>query len=229
MNAKLFASAPLAAILSLLALNFASAPASASTYTMSIDENGGCNFAGISCTPAIDQYGGCSVAGVPCSLYTTDPTGKVSGNVWIFTFPTLVASTDINIYEPGYAGITPYPISDHLRSISPHDTAHGLLAGYTADSNTACIQSQINAGTKQACANRVIYYSLDDLGGQPTPTFTTLASTIEDANGSWTFTGNVILFNGVSDVPVPAALPLFASGLVGLGLLGWRRKKAAAG
>ena len=32
-----------------------------------------------------------------------------------------------------------------------------------------------------------------------------------------------------SQVPLPAALPLFASGLVGLLLLGWRRKKAAAG
>jgi hypothetical protein len=30
-------------------------------------------------------------------------------------------------------------------------------------------------------------------------------------------------------VPLPGALPLFASGLVGLGLLGWRKKKTAAG
>jgi hypothetical protein len=30
-------------------------------------------------------------------------------------------------------------------------------------------------------------------------------------------------------VPLPAALPLFATGLAGLGLLGWRRKQAAAG
>ena len=28
--------------------------------------------------------------------------------------------------------------------------------------------------------------------------------------------------------PLPAALPLFATGLAGLGLLGWRRKKKAA-
>ena len=30
-------------------------------------------------------------------------------------------------------------------------------------------------------------------------------------------------------VPIPPALPLFATGLAGLGLIGWRRKKAAAG
>jgi len=34
---------------------------------------------------------------------------------------------------------------------------------------------------------------------------------------------------GTSAVPLPAALPLFASDLGALGLLGWRRKKAAAG
>jgi hypothetical protein len=29
--------------------------------------------------------------------------------------------------------------------------------------------------------------------------------------------------------PLPAVLPLFATGLAGLGLIGWRRKKTAAG
>jgi len=38
------------------------------------------------------------------------------------------------------------------------------------------------------------------------------------------FSGNVEI---ASAVPIPAALPLFASGLVGLGLLGWRRKRKA--
>jgi hypothetical protein len=33
----------------------------------------------------------------------------------------------------------------------------------------------------------------------------------------------------VSAVPLPAALPLFATGLAGLGLLGWRRKRKAGG
>ena len=54
--------------------------------------------------------------------------------------------------------------------------------------------------------------------------------------GSWTgvsgelepmalITGTV---SGVSPVPLPATLPLFATGLGALGLLGWRRKKKAA-
>jgi hypothetical protein len=40
-----------------------------------------------------------------------------------------------------------------------------------------------------------------------------------------------IISNGVNLVitPVPTALPLFASGLIGLVLLGWRRKKDGAG
>ena len=40
------------------------------------------------------------------------------------------------------------------------------------------------------------------------------------------FVDDVSVVSGtLSAVPLPAALPLFASGLVGLGLLGWRRKK----
>ena len=35
--------------------------------------------------------------------------------------------------------------------------------------------------------------------------------------------------NNLSQVPLPATLPLFATGLGALGLLGWRRKKAATG
>jgi hypothetical protein len=39
--------------------------------------------------------------------------------------------------------------------------------------------------------------------------------------------GAIITFQSDSTVPLPAALPLFATGLGGLGLLGWRRKRKA--
>ena len=49
--------------------------------------------------------------------------------------------------------------------------------------------------------------------------------------GDTTFCGSTgASCSTVGTVPLPAALPLFATGLAGLGLLGWRRKrKAAAG
>jgi hypothetical protein len=39
---------------------------------------------------------------------------------------------------------------------------------------------------------------------------------------------DISVSTGVSAVPLPAALPLFATGLGALGLLGWRRKRKAA-
>jgi hypothetical protein len=45
--------------------------------------------------------------------------------------------------------------------------------------------------------------------------------TFNDAGGN----ANVLFYSDPSLVPLPAALPLFATGLGGLGLLGWRRKR----
>jgi hypothetical protein len=42
------------------------------------------------------------------------------------------------------------------------------------------------------------------------------------------FTGDISVMAAPSATPLPAALPLFASGLGAVGLLGWRRKKKAA-
>jgi len=59
-----------------------------------------------------------------------------------------------------------------------------------------------------------------------TPTDVPLTSAVlmpGPGSNSYTFT-NVGL-SGLSVVPLPASLPLFASGLAGVGLLGWRRKR----
>ena len=38
---------------------------------------------------------------------------------------------------------------------------------------------------------------------------------------------NIVPGTGMTATPLPAALPLFATGIGGLGLLGWRRKRKA--
>jgi hypothetical protein len=62
----------------------------------------------------------------------------------------------------------------------------------------------------------------------------TATFTISDASISSSTTAGpsgLFLFGPAHELatPLPSALPLFATGLAGLGLLGWRRKKAAAG
>jgi hypothetical protein len=46
--------------------------------------------------------------------------------------------------------------------------------------------------------------------------------------GNAFFTGDLVIASVPAATPLPAALPLFASALGGLGLLGWRRKRKAA-
>ena len=68
------------------------------------------------------------------------------------------------------------------------------------------------------------------LGACPGCTF--FAFTAVGVQSSTTLTAADILLGqmtaNVSAIPIPGALPLFATGLAGLGLLGWRRKKKAA-
>jgi hypothetical protein len=163
-------------------------------------------------TMTFDELGNCSsTVGTCSSVLAPDPTGTVTGNVLIFTLPEPTFTGNVNILDPGGA------LSDHLRWIFTDP-----LTGSVSD--TAC-----DSGATP-CAQRMIFYSLDDLGGQ-TPTFMTMLSTTEDANGRFEWVvppPGVNIYIGFSNVPLPAALPLFATGLGALGLLGWRRKRKAA-
>jgi hypothetical protein len=79
----------------------------------------------------------------------------------------------------------------------------------------------------------LVFVSDDENGNFPpgTPTVTNPVFLVETGNFqdvSDVFDLPVGTVKIASEVPLPAALPLFATGLVGLLLLGWRRKKAAA-
>jgi len=83
----------------------------------------------------------------------------------------------------------------------------------------------MTSGSSNACATPLTF------------TINTLVALATDTSGGAFFWADVINNNragaptGLIDfgqVPLPAALPLFATGLGALGLLGWRRKKKAA-
>jgi hypothetical protein len=201
-----------------LVLICAVAPAHA--FTMTFNESGGCS--------ATD-----GTATVNCSVTTTqtDPTGLVS-KALIFTLPTGLVGTDgctAQPCAPGSTGVFPGQISIF------EDGTTTLSDGLRFVTSTGCFASQAECG---ALATELIFYSFDSNGALAdvgnVASFacsgTSCGTRPENANGTFQFISSTGLntYNGTSAaVPLPAALPLFATGLGALGLLGWRRKRKA--
>ena len=149
-------------------------------------------------TITFDEAGNCT--GCTGFAYTTDPSGTFSGKVLIYDLPSAVTFGQANIQ----------------------------------DSNGTISDTLYFFPNQQGLSTEMIFYSYDTNGLLADVGTTDLFPTAriggtEDANGVFLYNpGNI--FNGVSGVsavPLPGALPLFATGLAGLGLLGWRRKRKA--
>jgi len=78
----------------------------------------------------------------------------------------------------------------------------------------------IDIGSNTGGALWALIFGNGGNGGDPNTLYFTDGIGAEELHG---------LFGAIVVTPIPAALPLFATGLGALGLLGWRRKKAAAG
>ena len=90
---------------------------------------------------------------------------------------------------------------------------------------------QFNAGTPPCSGSPGGCHDTLDLVLSENP------STLVNDNGGLIVSGSAVLFDcgcdiisvtGLLTAPLPSALPLFATGLGALGLLGWRRKAIAA-
>ena len=110
-------------------------------------------------------------------------------------------------------------------SAAPSFTISGTAFNYNPSSGDLLVQIFKNTGTSNAAATVFADSRTGDFSD-----FERVFNTDGSATGFvQTARGLVTQFDTppVSAVPLPAALPLFATGLAGLGLLGWRRKKKA--
>jgi len=133
---------------------------------------------------------------------TGDQSGLIAGNLVSLTSPVT--------YGSGSSGST----SLTKTWTDAFGTFTETMTSFTADRSSANAITLDFAGT------------LTSTSGINEPAFMILSANQVGGPGhvvGWTLTNT-----SVSPTPLPAALPLFATGLGAMGLLGWRRKRKAA-
>jgi hypothetical protein len=84
-----------------------------------------------------------------------------------------------------------------------------------------------NPGATTSVLVEGVLYAFTFTGFQYGGNTLTSFSTVEGQNNLANLFGSFVETSSIPGVPIPGALPLFASGLVGLGMLAWRRKRKA--
>jgi hypothetical protein len=123
-----------------------------------------------------------------------------------------------NSSAPNSACVQPYPFCALVGNFKVTFTATWANPAY--NSGAGVLISSVFSPTNNATGGFVGWEGLDPNG---------LSETVYDAH-SGAITGHladIVIGPPVETTPLPAALPLFASGLGALGLLGWRRKRKA--
>jgi hypothetical protein len=116
------------------------------------------------------------------------------------------------------AGGSVGPFSGTLASGATDSFSGSASLGPTNSTITTLLNEWTGSGTFDVLLSSLTGISISGGGGNLS------ASQSSDAGGMITLTYN---FGPTSTTPLPASLPLFASGLGALGLLGWRRKRKA--
>jgi hypothetical protein len=189
------------------------------------------------------------VAGTPdvASLYTSD-SGLTGGAPVVYvnasnaglaslgTLGSFSASYDLSGGASGPAGTAPYWLT-YL--VDPSGGYVGVISFGGPDLNGS---SQIHVLCDYAsgpCTNTYFGDTLATLDSIAYGSTTFGLLTVHESGveiGDWNNNGQIIpaqadiqsITINTATTPLPAALPLFASGLGALGLLGWRRKRKAA-
>ena len=251
-SSALAASAALA-----IAVVFA-APANAGTVTTFVGQDDGAPITGPFPSSAAAQTNFLAAAGAFGTLsinhdFEDQPVGFSNSNTWSNGDGTFTLSASTPNFGNGFSGISNIPGPDGnldgfnvgsgtkwlgfpLGSATFNNTnptnsfgayftglqtvfsgTNGLVVTFTdADGTlqTLFVPINVNGGAE--------YFGFTDTAGFSSVTFT---NTTNDAWGMDNVQFNV---SSVAPVPLPATLPLFATGVGALGLLGWRRKRKTA-
>jgi hypothetical protein len=164
-------------------------------------------------------------ATAPVSFFTAGPTGNCgtgTSGTGGCTFDKVNASDPGGYLNSGTIKVT----FSHISYTNPLNTYTdtGLYQAKYAGTILPCASVPTSpASGKTDCINWTSNTVLVPLSGLPGETLEIFLLNAED----WAITPKIsfALVSNTQLTPLPAALPLFASGLGGLGLLGWRRKK----
>jgi hypothetical protein len=165
-----------------------------------------CSPAGLAVGGGGNMLVGCS--GVGAAAIMIDPTGKI-----LATFPGL-GGTDELWYDPKTKSF--YVTGNN----GSNTTRFFDVVSDNGASSTITDQVDLPATTS---AHSI---TVDPLTGD---VFVPLAGTsaLDPCPVSFANAGCIAVFAPVNATPLPATLPLFAAGIAGIGLLGWRRKRKA--
>jgi hypothetical protein len=183
--------------------------------------SGGAIFAGSgSSTEGTSTFPGTNVGTVGCGATDTGQIGNLtiynsgSGGAYVNT-----ANNPVN-YEFYFAGGTPLTITGKIGNNGVGDAIDMELLSWNGSAATllASIQIPFSSGPS---LTYTLYSGSDPIlaaGNYIISTFLAVGN-VTDPNFQVNF--------ALSQTPLPAALPLFASGLGAIGLLGWRKKRKA--
>ena len=192
-----------------------------------------------------------------CTIAATSVATLVTSEAATLTFDaSLNAANENPPTASGGTGFAIVTIDTVLDTMEVNVTFSGLTTGNTAAHIHCCVAPGGNAGVATTTPTFTGFPSGTTAGSYDNVFDMTLASSYNTAfitaNGGTVASAEAVLFAGIiagnaylnihttnfgggeirgflaAQTPLPAALPLFATGLGALGLLGWRRKRKAA-
>jgi len=170
------------------------------------------------CTGTPGMGGTCPY--IPASFSHSDVENSGNGTTYIFYFTVNSGSTDyLDLSAPSTGTLEGFDVSTYTYTGSPAPTT--LISGPVLINNSTGISLAFTAG-----ASAVNYYVLLNLYCGDTQACNTGGDDVDPVNDI-SFTGSPD-YTVVSATPLPAALPMMASGLGFLGVLARRGKRKAA-